>query len=154
MDLAWDPTRQRAWRAGFGTDTIDPLDEDMRDANLLSLTDATGASLWHPRGLDDFDAIPERTLTLWLDMRDGLASRTEPWVWWHPKGIPTSHQYPASPLGTPSGPSRCGHGPTTADEWVRDPSPPLCGACSALAGKEARPDGAWGQVGEPVSEVA
>lgn len=122
----------------------------MVDANVLSTTDSTGALLWHPRGLPDFDALPERVFTLWRDMRDGFARRGEPWTWWRPRGVPTSHQYEASPFGVPEQ-ARCGHEPYRdgpVADWIRDAGEPHCGACKALGEREARPAAGWGRIGD------
>lgn len=135
----------RAWRAGFGTDTIDPLDEDMRDAEVLSISDGTGALLWSPRSLDDFDRLPERTFRLWLDIRDGMAAARDPWRWLRRKGTPTAHHFEASPLGPTT--ARCGQ--TAGDgEWVDGGTP--CRACSALAERNKAPAQAWGQIGDSI----
>lgn len=121
----------------------------MADANVLSMTDASGALLWHPAGLADFDAIPARALVLWRDMRDGLASRGSTAPWMRPRGVPTSHHYAPSALGVPVL-ATCGHDPYESGpvaEWVNDPTPPLCRACSAVIGKAADPTVAWGTIG-------
>lgn len=163
MTLAWDPPRRRAWQAGFGRDhhghppdaacradcvpaTIDGLDEDMVDAAQLHLTDATGALLWHPRGLGDLDAVPARVMTLWHDMRDGIAARGEPWAWWRIRGNPTSHLFAADPAGVPVGPSRCGLVPDAAAEWIREEAS-RCRVCQAAAAREAAPAVAHGTIG-------
>lgn len=147
--LAWDPARQRAWHVGFGDASVDPRDEDMVDAADLSMTDATGAVLWHPTGLADIDAHPERTLTLWVDMRDGAMARAEPWQWWRVRGIPTAHQYPATPLGVPTI-ARCGYDPHAAGpvaEWTREGGTE-CGACAGTAKAAQAPTTGWGRIGD------
>lgn len=120
----------------------------MEDANLLSITDATGASIWHPRGLTDLLAIPERTLTLWRDMRDGVVARNEPWVWWRIRGVPTAHLYEASPVGVPLV-SRCGQRRDPGHELVRD-GDRQCPACSAVTARDARPQVGWGRIGDTI----
>ncbi len=121
----------------------------MADANVLSITDVTGALLWHPRGLADFDATPARVLVLWRDMRDGLAARDAGTEWMRPRGIPTSHHYPASQQGVPVV-ATCGHDPYVdgpVAEWVRDATQPLCRMCSAVLGAAAQPGSGWGTIG-------
>lgn len=115
----------------------------MQDADLLSMTDATGALLWHPHGLEDIERLSARTLRLWRDMRDGAAARDQPFTWLRVRGIPTSHLYEASPLGPTQ--ARCGHqpdGPLVAGDDTR------CRACSAITTRDAAPRVGWGTVGD------
>lgn len=129
---------------GFGSDTCDPLDEDMQDANLLSLTDATGAALWRPRGIADIDATPARTFDLWLDMRAGAAASQAPWRWLRRKGTPTAHLFEASPL--PPDKARCGW-TTTEGEWVdAQDAQTRCRSCTSLTEKPAAQP--WGFIGD------
>lgn len=163
MSLAWDPSRRRAWQVGFGRDhhahpleqaclpacvpaTVDPRDEDMQDAVILNTTDATGAMLWSPSGLADFDAVPERVLVLWHEVRNGLAARGEPWSWWRVRGTPTSHWFAASPAGFPTEPARCGVDPDPDAEWLQEEGD-HCRVCSVVVDGEKKPRAASGTIG-------
>lgn len=163
MTLAWDPTRRRAWQAGFGRDhhahgpdvecrpdcvpaTIDAFDEDMMDAAHLHLTDASGTSLWHPRGLDDLDAVPARTMALWLAMKEGIAARGEPWSWWRIRGNPTSHLFATNPSGAPADAARCGQSPDPGADWLHEEAS-RCRVCQATVEREASPPAAFGTIG-------
>lgn len=118
----------------------------MQDAALLSLIDATGAMLWHPRGLADFGVIPDRTLTLWGDIQQGRGARDEPWAWWRIRGIPTSHHFPAVPQGRPTV-ARCGEVADPAADWMRAPDATPCRVCTALIENETRPTQGFGSIG-------
>ena len=163
MTLAWDPTRRRAWQAGFGRDhhvhaagedcrpgcvpaSIDGLDEDMVDAAQLHLTDPSGAVLWHPRGLEDLDAVPARTMTLWHDIREGIVARGEPWSWWRIRGNPTSHLFATNPTGAPAEPARCGQSPEPGADWLHEDAS-RCRVCQAAVTRDAAPPAAFGTIG-------
>lgn len=115
----------------------------MQDANLLSMTDATGALLWHPHGLEDIERLSARTLQLWRDMRDGMAARDHPHTWLRTPGIPTAHLYEASPLGPAK--ARCGHVPQGRLVGGGDTQ---CRACAAIAARDATPQVGWGRIGD------
>jgi hypothetical protein len=118
----------------------------MQDANLLSLTDHTGALLWHPRGLGDIDAVPARTFDLWLLMRQGSQAAQRPFRWLRRKGMPTAHWFEMSPL--PPTAARCGQ-QATEGEWVdAEDAQTRCRACVALIDKASRPAQAWGVIGD------
>jgi len=120
----------------------------MQDANLLSLTDASGALLWHPRGLSDFDAVPYRTFELWLLMRQGAQAAQRPFRWLRRKGTPTAHQFAASPL--PPTAARCEQS-AAEGEWVdAEDAQTRCRACVALIERAAAPAQAWGVIGDTV----
>lgn len=164
MTLAWDPTLRRAWQVGFGRDhhahagdgpcvvgcvpsSVDPLDDDMVDAELLHTIDASGTPIWRPT-LTELRNIGARVLDLWIQMRDGLMARGEPWVWWRPRGNPTAHLYPAGPGGRPGSLARCGQDPDAlrADEWVVD-GDAHCRSCEAVVKRDAAPVRSWGTIG-------
>lgn len=117
----------------------------MDDAATLLETDTQGNSLWRPSSLADFGAIPARVWDLWLVMRDGLVARAEPWAWWRVRGVPTSHQYQASPEGPNT--ARCGFDPGPGADLVRGGEQPLCQACTAVAAPRSA---GWGRIGDAV----
>lgn len=110
---------------------------------------------WRPASLRDLDDLPAQVVTDYWAIREGQASRAEPFGWFRPdrQGVELSHMFRIGPDG-PEELARCGRDREPVPHRRADEGAVRCQVCTAKAGGQPTSVGTIGDLAEEEARLA